>query len=105
MLINSLPILPVTTLNSEIQPARVEPVPPANQSDSNQPNQTLRAVIESKEADKLLLRTRSRQSMVQQQNTLYENPRSRKALSAYQSLEQDEERDYVSTLLGVDEYA
>jgi hypothetical protein len=64
---------------------------------------TLRAVKDSKQVDALLLRFRSRQAV--QQNQMSNDLRSQRALSAYQSLEQSAERDYVSAVLGIDEYA
>lgn len=64
---------------------------------------TLRAVRDTKQADALMQRLRSRQTVYQ--NQINNDQRSQRALSAYQSLEQSAERDYVSAVLGIDEYA
>ncbi|MEN8177610.1 MAG: endoglucanase [Pseudomonadota bacterium] len=100
MEINSSLIPSKTNLAVEIQSGRVE-----SAQRPIEPTQTLthQAVRDIKQADALLQRFRSRQTA--QQNQINNDQRSQRALSAYQSLEQSTERDYVSAVLGIDEYA
>ncbi|MEN8167809.1 MAG: endoglucanase [Pseudomonadota bacterium] len=99
MEINSSLIPSPSNLTVELQSGRADSV-----QRSLEPVQTLthRAVTDSKQADALLMRFRSRQAV--QQNQMSNDLRSQRALSAYQSLEQGAERDYVSAVLGIDEY-
>ncbi|MDJ0808292.1 MAG: hypothetical protein QNJ78_15855 [Gammaproteobacteria bacterium] len=67
---------------------------------SAESNLTLRAVGAAREVEALLFRTRGPSSPSQQAV----DPRSQRALSAYAALEQHAEQEYVSTVLGIDEY-
>ena len=75
---------------------------PASSGRVAQSNLTLRAVVDAREAEAMLFHTRSRQTSLDAQNGL--DSRSQRALNAYASLEQSAEREYVSSVLGIDEY-
>lgn len=102
MLISGLPIRSVDNLSVDNQTGRTNSVTQLTPSQPVQTNQTLRAVVDAKQAESMLLRARSRQQVYQNPNDI--DPRSQRALSAYQSLQQSSERDYVSAMLGIDEY-
>ena len=102
MLISGSLIRPLGNLSVDNQTGRTNSVTQLTPSEPVQTNQTLRAVVEAKQAESMLLRTRQRQSAYLNPNAL--DPRSQRALSAYQALQQSSERDYVSAVLGVDEY-
>lgn len=95
-------IRPIGNLSVDNQTGRANNFTQLTPSQPVQANQTLKAVIEARLAEPLLLRTRPRQSAYQNLNAI--DPRSQRALSAYQSLQLNSERDYVSEVLGVDEY-
>jgi hypothetical protein len=104
MQIGSYPIRPIAYPTSEGHTAKTEAVLPARQNGKSEATQTLRAVLDAQEADKLILRSRSR-TFRADKDLMQADPSARKALSAYRSLDQAAERDYVSTVLGIDLYA
>jgi hypothetical protein len=61
----------------------------------------LRSVEQVKQAEQLLQHQRSRSSYTQ----INEDPRNQRALASYQSVQANQERDYVSEVLGIDTYA
>ncbi len=75
---------------------------PRHQDGLPSPTLTLRAVVDAREAEAMLFHTRFRQTSLDAQNGL--DSRSQRALNAYASLEQSAEREYVSSVLGIDEY-
>ena len=99
MKINNTLIPASSNLTVEVQSGRAE-----SGQHSIEPTQNLthKAVMDSKQVDALMQRLRSRQTVYQ--NQMSNDQRSQRALSAYQSLEQSAERDYVSAVLGIDEY-
>lgn len=58
-------------------------------------------VAEIRQAEALLLKGRTHQAYQQ----ILPDPRGRRAVEAYASLEQIQQRHYVSSVLGIDEYA
>ncbi|MES9812463.1 MAG: hypothetical protein ACH255_05630 [Candidatus Thiodiazotropha sp.] len=62
---------------------------------------TLHSVEQVKRAEQLLQRQRSGPTFTQ----VSDDPRKQRALSSYQSVQTDRERDYVSEVLGIDVYA
>ena len=63
---------------------------------------TPRAVVDARKAEAMLFRARSNQTFYPASNSV--DSRSQRALTAYTSLEQSAEREYVSSVLGIDEY-
>ncbi len=65
-----------------------------------QPALAIRAVADAREAESLLFRKGQRQ--------IFQDPiadqRSRRAINAYSTLDQASQRDYLSAILGIDEY-
>ncbi|WP_316365192.1 hypothetical protein [Candidatus Thiodiazotropha sp. CDECU1] len=62
---------------------------------------TLRSVEHVKQAEQLLQRQQSRPSFSQ----INDDPSKQRALASYQSVQADQERDYISEVLGIDVYA
>jgi hypothetical protein len=62
---------------------------------------TLRSVEHVKQAEQMLQRQRSRPTFTQ----VNDDPRKQRALSSYQTVQADQERDYISEVLGIDVYA
>ena len=64
---------------------------------------TLRTVVDVREAEALLFRSRFRgNSQLYAQERM--DSRHQRALTAYAALQQSAEREYVSAVLGIDEY-
>ncbi|MCU7827560.1 MAG: hypothetical protein KZQ85_00690 [Candidatus Thiodiazotropha sp. (ex Myrtea sp. 'scaly one' KF741663)] len=66
-----------------------------------QESRPTRAVDDIKQAERMLERQRARDTY----GTFAEESNQQKAVAAYQSLQQNDERDYVSEVLGIDVYA
>ena len=62
---------------------------------------TLRSVESVKQAEQVLQRHRSERGLTQ----MADDPRNQRAVMSYQSVQTDQERDYVSEVLGIDVYA
>jgi len=70
-------------------------------SQSDLASQTVRSVAEVKQAERMLNRVRTGNTYA----AVTEGPRQQKAASAYRALQQQDERAYVSEVLGIDVYA
>lgn len=62
---------------------------------------TLRSVEHVKQAEQLLQRQQSRPAITQ----INDDPSKQRALTSYQTVQADQERDYISEVLGIDVYA
>ncbi len=97
---HSLPIVPVlpdpSRARTQTEAYGLTVLPEA--ANENRPTRT---VQEIREAERLLERQRSRDAYVLDA----EDSQHERAISAYQSLQQNDERNYVSEVLGIDVYA
>ncbi|MCU7844658.1 MAG: endoglucanase [Candidatus Thiodiazotropha sp. (ex Monitilora ramsayi)] len=97
---HSLPILPVVPEPSRGR-THAEPHALTTLPQSAQESRPSRTVDEIRQAERLLDRQRSRNAF----GALAEESNHERAITAYQSLQQNDERDYVSEVLGIDVYA
>ncbi|EGV51686.1 hypothetical protein Rifp1Sym_bb00170 [endosymbiont of Riftia pachyptila (vent Ph05)] len=94
----ALPTRPVH--EREVDPSHIAPRPETTDPTLVE-RSTPRPVATPERAEALFARRHRQQNLAQDEI----DQRARQALNAYQSLDQINERDYVSAVLGIDEYA
>ncbi|MCU7932406.1 MAG: hypothetical protein KZQ90_16515 [Candidatus Thiodiazotropha sp. (ex Codakia rugifera)] len=77
----------------------IQTVPLASQVGKGK--QVLRSVEDIKQAEQVMKHQKSKHALTQ----IADDPHKQRAVSSYQSIQGDMERDYVSEVLGIDVYA
>jgi hypothetical protein len=104
MQISHIPALPNLSLSLEQQresAARLTQVVPLTSQMTGEAVPALRSVEQVRQAEQLLQRQRSTPNLYQ----IGDDPRKQRALASYHSVQTNQERDYVSEVLGIDTYA
>jgi hypothetical protein len=104
MQISHTPALPNLTLSLEQQresAVRLTQVVPLASQKTGEAVPALRSVEQVRQAEELLQRQRTTPNLSQ----ISDDPRKQRALASYQSVQTNQERDYVSEVLGIDAYA